>query len=89
MPPAMIGSMSRAAWSAWRTFLFAITPCLWFGTAVIHPYGFTGAATMSPRLLIPSYLSWLMLFAKWYSAVSTPARRTATSGTGMNRISSR
>ena len=41
----MIGSMSSAAWKAWRTFLFAITPCLWFGTAVIQPYGFT-----TPRL---------------------------------------
>jgi hypothetical protein len=29
-----------------------------------------------------------MLLAQWYSAVSTPARRTATSGTGMKRISS-
>ena len=37
----MIGSMSSAAWKAWRIFFDAIRPSLWFGTAVIQPYGFT------------------------------------------------
>ena len=84
----MIGSMSSAAWKAWRIFFDVIRPSLWFGTAVIQPYGLTTRASMPLKPLTRSYWSCLICWAKWYSPVSTPARRTATSGTGRKRISS-
>src|SRR5258707_1115288 len=42
MAAARIGSISRAAWKAWRIFRLAISPSLWLGTAVIQPYGLAG-----------------------------------------------
>ena len=47
----MIGSMSSAAWKAWRIFFDVIRPSLWFGTAVIQPYGLTTRASMPVRPL--------------------------------------
>ncbi len=84
----MIGSMSRAAWRAWRSFLLVISPVLWFSTPTAQPRGLTMRGSMSLLVLTRSQVSCFTNMAWWYSPVSTPATRTAVSGTGMNRISS-
>src|SRR5215469_10912664 len=83
MPADMIGSMSSTARKAWRIFLLAMTPSLWFGTAVIQPYGFEICASRLGWPFTRSTWSCRMLWAKLYSPVSAPARRTEASGTGL------
>jgi hypothetical protein len=56
---------------------------LWFGTAVIQPYGFMTCASTADWPLMRSAWSCRMLCAKLYSPVSVPASRTEASGTGM------
>ena len=65
-----------------------VKPYGWI-TAVLQPDGLITSAVTSRIVFTRSYWSCLICIAKSYSPVSTPARRTVTSGTGMNRISSR
>jgi len=37
----MIGSMSSAAWTAWRSGLLVMRPALWFSEISDQPRGFT------------------------------------------------
>ena len=80
--------MSSAACTAWRSFFWVIGPALWFSTATAQPRGFTMRASSAGSDFTRSYESCLTNIPWWYSPVSTPARRTAVSGTVRNRISS-
>ena len=85
----MMGSMSTAACHAWRSFWFVIRPSFLLKTAMSQKYGFATSARAVALRASRSYWSSERSSAKSSSPVSTWAARVATSGTGIQRTSSR
>src|SRR5213083_650467 len=63
-------------------------PALWLSEASAQPRGLTMRGSSAGRFRIRSKASCSINSPKWKSPASTPASRTAVSGTGMKRISS-
>ena len=84
----MIGSMSRAATTAWRSAFDANGPCFLLKIALTHSFGLTIITSSRGFRFRRSKLSGEIQSLKWNSPDSTPAARTDTSGTGMNWSSS-
>src|SRR5262249_55380620 len=68
----MIGSMSSAAWKAWRIRLPVIRPCLWLRTAVLHASGLLRPAT-TPGIVFMARVRVLLIRQRGVMLARPPA----------------